>query len=221
MKTIRSLCVVCGLGLISSSFGFTVYGDMNPWLAGMPDGSTAGWGEDSAPGQSPYQYTGAVAGGMSYTFTATGQTSNTPTLGVDADGGGFTGRFPGSENGISDVVAPLSALMGVYLDDSQPDSSAAPAGLDFSSIGTNFTALAPGLKQVFFIGDGLTGNGSGDSQVIYAPTGATRLFLGTMDGFGWWNNAGELDVSVQAVPEPMSLAVLGLGALGLRRRKNS
>ena len=37
------------------------------------------------------------------------------------------------ENGIGDVDAPINALVGVFLDDSQPNFSAAPAMLDFST----------------------------------------------------------------------------------------
>ena len=74
-----------------------------------------------------------------------------------------------------------------------------PAGLDFSSTGNvpggvNYTSLAPELQQVFFIGDGLTSGGV--SQTITVPAGATRLFLATMDGFGWYNNTGSFQVQV-------------------------
>jgi hypothetical protein len=53
------------------------------------------------------------------------------------------------------------------------------------------------LKQVFFIGDGLAGDLGG--QLVIAPPGATRLYLGTMDGGGWFNNTGEFSVSVTQV----------------------
>jgi hypothetical protein len=85
--------------------------------------------------------------------------------------------------------------------------------------------LTPGLQQIFFIGDGSLG-------AISVPTGATRLFLGTVDGFGWYNNTGTIDVTVNiasgtstsATPEPASwvlmlVALGGLGAVVRSRRK--
>ena len=91
--------------------------------------------------------------------------------------------------------------MGVFLDESQPDLSSAPASLDFRSTGNvaggvNYASLSPALRQVFFIGDGL--GSSATTQTVAVPTGATRLFLGTMDGFGWYNNFGSFEVHVTA-----------------------
>jgi hypothetical protein len=62
---------------------------------------------------------------------------------------------------------------------------------------------------VFFIGDGLTGTGIGNVQEFTIPTGATRLFLGPMDGFGWFNNSGVIDVILttpQVSPPPTNNA---------------
>src|ERR1700720_24062 len=42
----------------------------------------------------------------------------------------------------------------------------------------------------------LPGTGSGSIQNFIIPTGATRLFLGTMDGYGWYNNIGSFGVTV-------------------------
>ena len=93
-----------------------------------------------------------------------------------------------------------------------------PAELDFqdSAIGIGFTSLSPGLKQVFFIGDGLGAGGVLQSYIV--PDGATRLYLGTMDGFGWTGNNGAFTLDVSAVPEPAvwALALAGLALLGLR-----
>jgi hypothetical protein len=88
----------------------------------------------------------------------------------------------------------------------------APAPLDVLCNWTQFSSLAPQVKQVFFIGDGLTGTGSGAVQNFIVPTGATRLFLGPMDGFEWKGNTGSFTVTVQAVPEPST--IFGLGVLG-------
>jgi len=73
-------------------------------------------------------------------------------------------------------------LVGVFLDDTEPPDPAPPT-LDFSPTGITdtFPALAPQLRQVFFVGDGLTG--AGCIQQFIVPTGATRLFLGFADSW--------------------------------------
>ena len=146
--------------------------------------------------------------GESLTFSATGGVANGPTIPlVGPDGGGFTPHREGPENGISDVVAPGNALMGVFLDAGEPDLSPAPPSLDFRVTGNvvggvNYVSLSPDLKQVFFIGDGFS---SGTTQTVVVPTGATRLFLGTMDGFGWSDNVGSFEVQVTAGPPPPTI----------------
>jgi hypothetical protein len=181
-----------------------VPGTSNPYLAGMPNGSTCCSG-DTAPAQSPVLYTlFPVTPGSILLFSAAGSVDNaggTPTL--TPDGGGVFTTV--SNNGISGATWPINALVGVFLDASQPDSSAAPAALDFSGsgLGTGFTTLSPALKQAFFIGDGLTGTGTGSIQQFVVPAGATRLFLGTSDGVGWFNNTGTFNVtSGQGGPTP-------------------
>jgi len=96
-------------------------------------------------------------------------------------------------DGISGYKGPEGALAGVFLNDNVPDTGPAPATLDFSSsgLGTDFTGLSPDLGQVFFIGDGFTS--SAVVQTFIAPTGATRLFLGIPDGFGFDGHPGAYD----------------------------
>ncbi|MFO1065059.1 MAG: hypothetical protein U0892_14435 [Pirellulales bacterium] len=185
---------------------FVVPGYADPWLAGMPSGSTASSG-DTAPAQSPVTASGVqINGGDTLTFDvaigaagpvgyAPGATSPTP------DGIDFYPHADGAQNGLSNVVAPANALMGVFLSAAQPDSLAAPTLLNFSTPASrDFTELSPLLQQVFFIGDGRT-SGSVVQQ-FKAPAGATRLVLGTMDGFGWFNNVGEYNVAVHSA-EPV------------------
>jgi hypothetical protein len=209
-----------GLILISLSIAsgvqaatITVAGTSDPWLAGMPDGSTASFGA-VAPTHSPVQVSGlSLIPGQTLNFSASGGVSHNPLTSLnDPDGGSFFSHLSGSENGISDITAPLNSLLGVFLDNSQPDLTLAPGSLNFYSIGLNFSSLAPQVKQVFFIGDGLTGTNSGAVQNFIVPTNATRLFLGTMDIFEWNNNIGSFSVTVQAVPEPST--IFGLGVLG-------
>ena len=72
-------------------------------------------------------------------------------------------------------------ITGVFLSD-QPGP--APAGLDFSAnaLGMSRERYEPQLGQSFFVGDGLTGTGSGAPQRFVIPQGATALYLGFADG---------------------------------------
>jgi hypothetical protein len=126
-------------------------------------------------------------------------------------------------------------LAGVFLTDDEP-TAPAPASLDFSStaIGRSFSELSPQLQQTFYIGDGLTGEGSGSVQTFWVPDGATRLFLGIVDGAYFVggpdyydNNAGSFSATfeVTTVPEidPTAFAsvislIVGCLALHERRR---
>jgi hypothetical protein len=81
--------------------------------------------------------------------------------------------------------------------------------LTFSDATIGFESLAPELHQGFFIGDGLTGTGTGSVQKFYVPTGATRLYLGVYDAYGWTglpgyydDNGGQFDVTVAPTVVP-------------------
>ena len=136
--------------------------------------------------------------------------------------------------GLSGWLGTQGPLAGVFLDNSIPLGGAAGT-LDFWSAGTrDFTTLSPALGQVFFIGDGV--NSGGIRQQFIAPAGATRIFLGIPDGFGFLGPPGAyedndgsyrivfaINEEPQIIPEPLTMmgVALGLGALGqyLRRRR--
>jgi len=196
-----------------------VPGTADPWLAGMPDGSTASLG-DVAPAQSPVLVSGlSLVPGSSLMFTVSGGVSYDPFAPITSpDGVIVDHHHTGAENGLSDVTVPANALMGVFLSPLQPNLSPAPGALDFSTPASrDYGTLSPVLQQVFFIGDGLTSGGV--RQQIQVPIGATRLFLGSMDGEGWYNNIGSFSVTVVPEPSIWALATVGIGALLLRLRK--
>lgn len=96
-----------------------------------------------------------------------------------------------SVNGISNVRAPISACMAVFLDDSP--GSVAPASLDFGTAASrDYLQLNPELQQTFFVGDGKTS--LGEVQRIKIPPGATRIYLGMMDAWQWNDNNGSFNL---------------------------
>ncbi len=204
----------------------------NPWLAGMPNGSTAQSG-DVTPTHSPdlYNLGGVAKSGTYLTFNVTGSVNHVPQPSYDTpDGREIVSHRGGEENGIAGATLPLNSLVGVFLSDTQPDLDTNPLPLALSISDITFSKLFPELRQVLFIGDGLTGTGSGNVQQFYVPEDARRLFLGTMDGYEWNNNYGSFNVFVnrfnpQIVPVPTTIFLLvpglcmGAWVMGARRKK--
>ena len=224
--------VAAGMTAGAGAVTLTVSATANPWLAGMPAGSTA-FDLDVAPANSPAPVVGLPLNfGNVLRFSATGLTDHCDEggrcglAGPEGDPNEDTAyHWAGAENGMANVLAPVDSLIGVFLDAAQPSLSPAPGFLDFSTLASrDFASLSPLLKQPFFVGDGFQNDGT-TVQSFFVPSGATRLFLGTMDGFGWYNNTGSLTVTVTEAPAPVpepatvTLAALGLTALGFTRRR--
>ena len=238
-----ALALAGGIAAAGSAFAasatVTVYGSSNPFLAGQPDG-TGCCGGDSAPGQSAVYVSATLTPGSTITFSGTGGFNyggGTPSSSLDGDNDGtsLTYIFDMTADYGTGLSGPrqvnVDGLVGVFLTNAVP-SGPAPAQLDYGALGLDAASYAPGLDQIFWIGDGLTGLGAGSVQSFLVPVGATRLFLGTVDGTGWSNNSGVGNVTVNGVtplatgvPEPATWMMMigGLGALGIvaHRRKRA
>ena len=217
-------CIALSLAVAASGqtvTGISVPGTGSIFLAGQPSGTTLG--SDSVPAESPVQVSLTLTPGQVLTFSLSGATGGAGCSSTGPDGcGGFTSS---SALGISPYSGPAQALVGVFLDASTP-SGTAPAQLADFNANQAFTTLSPGLRQVFFIGDGLTGQGTGATQTFVVPAGATRLFLGSSDNPGVsFNNSGAFtasvtqgpgnSVSVAPAPASLLLAFVGLSFLAL------
>ena len=177
----------------------------------LPDGSGLAPAEFDLPTNASVLTITSVTG----TISLNNNGQNDPDGAVVSGGYGLTlpnASYASAYGGISGIKQPgAGALVGVFETSSAPGGSP-PATLDFTTIGNNFTSFAPALNQLFYIGDGLTGDGSGSVQQFIVPAGATRLYLGISDapGFngapGAYNdNSGNFTVSfrVSAVGEPL------------------
>lgn len=155
----------------------------------------------------PAKITLAAGGGVLRFPRVTGKAGCIQEAAFGPDGGDCVGGDTNLEpaGGISGIVAHERSLflVGVFLATRAPESP--PPTLDFSAAarGVAFTELAPALGQLFFIGDGLTGTGSGEVQRFVIPAGSTHLYLGYADGGGfqgapgWYgDNTGGLDATV-------------------------
>jgi hypothetical protein len=109
---------------------------------------------------------------------------------------------------ISGITAPYAGyLVGLFTPPGGPSGSP-PTALDFTrGKGTAFKRLAPELDQTFFVGDGLTGDGTGATQKFSVPATATMLYLGISDAPGfngspgaYLDNTGFFRVIVHARP---------------------
>lgn len=177
----------------------------HPWqydIAG-PVGGTAADGE---PYSSPVAINITLIPGAAITLTnVSGIAGNDWTQGAtttaDGDDGGSYPVYDDAasdgtaEHGIADSSMPLNSINAVFLSSSLPDSQTAPGTTDFSTQAErDYTTYSPQLQQVFYAGTGQTSEGA--QQQVVVPQGATRLFLGTMDGWEWSNNIGGFTVTI-------------------------
>ncbi|MGV3616319.1 MAG: hypothetical protein ACO1SV_13380 [Fimbriimonas sp.] len=188
-----------------------VLGTSNPWLAGLGPSSVGGVLEgstfDQVPGQSPRQVDIRnierrhfrflqVQGGVRLRPEET-----TPAVGPIGNIEGKAVRKLPPLNGISDILAPPGALLGVFLDDDIPTRNyVSPPTLRFGTEeARDASVMHPRLRQVFYIGNGL--DGTGGVRSVVAPVRAKRLFLGVMDNSLWRDNSGEFTLTVVSAAE--------------------
>ena len=232
----KYLVIALGLAVLTtqpaSATTVAVQATDDIWLAGQPAGASASgyFGTDTVPANAPVGI--SVVGGGALTFSVTGSSSVDGSCFAGADGGCYpdqSGFSPPPASGLYN--GPASALVGMFLTGATPTIAGGPAGLNYQAPGNfSLSSYTPSLGEIFFIGDGLTGTGSGTIQQFIAPSGATRLFIATADSIGAsTGNVGALSVDftggtlLSAAPEPAAWALMltGFGLTGgaLRRRK--
>jgi Flp pilus assembly protein TadG len=191
--------------ITGSSGSYTIAGSGIVWnTSSKPTiatfGSSASYYPASSTSASPQPAIGLpLTPGTALTFDDVSGNANynlqSPTGTPDGDTTNIMSDIIEGENGMSNIKAPVDSLIGVFLSDADPSTTAAPADLDFSTDAErNFTSISPLLKQTFFIGDGRTD--AGNPQQFVVPPGATRLFIGNMDAYEWSNDIGSFSITI-------------------------
>jgi streptogramin lyase len=146
--------------------------------------------------------------GQRVIFSASGLVGCCSVVNIGPDG--YSGSLSNLEalESISGYEGPSMALVGVFTNGGP--KGAAPVDYNYSQ-GFGQAKYAPQLNQVFFIGDGLTGTGSGSTQIFQVPASATELWLGFADGQGftgppadYGDNPGGLSVSGTLNPSDLA-----------------
>ncbi|HEV2652055.1 MAG TPA: PEP-CTERM sorting domain-containing protein [Rhizomicrobium sp.] len=200
-KSLFATAALLTFGIGAASAGtIIVPGTSNPFLAGASIGNSVNNGDtDSFAADAPPSID--VTPGQTFSVLGvTGLVSNGPCCAlVGPNGGAGIGSSPFTANGFTALVQsysnlPINSLIGVFYGPNPAD---------------------PGVDTVFEIG-------SGPASFI-VPTGATKLFLATVDGYQWNNNEGAFTVSytLGGVPEPAAWIVMltGFGMLGFGLRR--
>jgi hypothetical protein len=116
--------------------------------------------------------------------------------------------------GLTGVFSGSSTLLASANLNRVPD--AIEAGIDFVTSPTFNGALATDIAEDFFI----AGNGGFFfTQNVVVPTGAEYVFFSAIDSYFGDNLSSDYGVSMEAVPEPFSIATLGLGLAAVARRR--
>lgn len=201
--------IAAGSDVVPGTANVFGYGTTAPAPAGGGGGTIAptvdvsafagGWVEISASGLvSEYEAAAYVAPDGSLSDITTNLTPTGPISGFNGPG--------------------KMMLLGVFVPDGDISALQPPPNMSYPTTAAyTSSAFAPGLRQVFFVGDGLTANNSsssrtGEIQRFFVPLGAKWLALGFADGFsfqgapgGYFNNGGAFSVTVRRVSSTSAL----------------
>lgn len=201
----------CMAGAVYSQVTVDVPGTAQIFLADQPDGTQ--FGADVVPTNSPI----AVEivdfdPSLPLGFMVSGATAQHPAFPLRAADGTQEYHLlgPYSNLDVSGIYAPLMSLVGVFFDRDQVVSP--PPYLSFGPGQQSFAELAPEIQQLFYIGDGRRGRGTGNYQEFHIPEGADVLYLGLFDAPNN-NNIGQLQVTIASVPEPHAAVLMSITAL--------
>ncbi len=207
-----SVSVTSVAATMGTSSAVSIDATQNLYFAGMPSTITNSWGDSGTANAAMEAASIPVVPGTFVTFTSfTGTTSVVPGTMPYAGPSGVSSGFgtatqhgvswdgtgtPTTENGIANAIMPESSLVGLFLDNNRPDSTAAPtAVVDWTQAAqknqNSFTSLA--TKTPFYIGDGKNG---AVTQTFQVPPGATRMFVGIWDGVDYNNNDGTISGTI-------------------------
>ncbi len=195
----------------------TISGQYNPWLSGMPAGSTLSYGTstptnnltDTEATDGPPLTMNVTAGSFITITNVSGAVNHDPTLGTDGPDGNQSwthmqdspdGNHVGEQNNIQTLTAPLDSLVGVFLAGANTD---APSAANAPATANDYLTQNDNqiqLQQPFYVGDGTPVSGGSTAAQFLVPAGATRLYLGTMDGFQWINNGGTFTATITQQP---------------------
>ncbi len=229
-KTLLAIAALLAVSLSVHATTLSVDAVDNIYGAGLSAPPNPGGGD---AGSLPPGVTFAAEPGQVLAFSSvTGTSTLTTAFGqFSPDGNQSFPMSMSSYGGISGITSNASSfLVGVFLGQTAP-TDPAPSILDFTSLGlgTGFATLSPLIGQMFYIGDGLTGNGSGIAQQFAVPADATALYLGFPDATNYMglpgqyqDNAGTLTATFTIVPEPGSMGWLAAGCVAFlvqRRRR--
>jgi hypothetical protein len=164
----------------------------------------------------------AAAPGQTITFAASGAVGCCSVIQVGPDGYVGSGENITGIGSISGFSSPNGLpLAGVFTNGSPAGS--APPDYDYTA-GVGQPSFSPVLNQVFFIGDGLTGTGSGTQQIFNVPPAATELWLGFVDGGtfkgppqNYGDNPGSLNVTgTLSITDCAALSSIDLGKISIK-----
>jgi uncharacterized protein (TIGR03437 family) len=176
--------------------------------------------QDTFPENRPQRVELALQAGQAIQITAAGEVNldvrSASRLNV-AGPGGVTEAYRIRNSYIQSIRARWGSLIGIFLPDqlTYQDSFVS----NFLSAAEQVDVLEPLLQAPFLIGDGRTS--AGVTRTFIVPRGATRLYLGILDG-PVSNNSGEFTATVRVVPRPAAttglvnpVRLLGTGSVRL------